>query len=156
MPEHIRHLIAHCVWADRRMLRAAEANERLSADAELMRTLGHICAAEHRWLARMNGTKARVAVWPALSLEECLGLASESHGELESIAAGLTPEALARQIAYVNTAGESLQNSVEDILTHLAVHGAYHRGQLVKAIRRVGGVPPSTDYIVWVRTGGAP
>jgi uncharacterized damage-inducible protein DinB len=156
MPVHVRNIISHCIWADRRTLRTIEGNERLAADPDLVRILGHVLAAEHLWLSRMRGEPARVAVWPALPLEDCVSLAAECHAELETMASALTTEMIQRQIAYVNSAGESWQSSVEQILTHVGMHGAYHRGQIVKAVRRIGGVPIATDYIVWARTGGAP
>jgi uncharacterized damage-inducible protein DinB len=156
MATHIRRLLSHCVWADRRILRTLEADERLSADADLMRTLAHIFAAEHLWVCRIKEATARVSVWPALSFEECAELASEVHADLEAFAATLTPDDLAREVAYVNTAGEAWRSSLDDMLTQVVMHGSYHRGQITKAIRRVGGKPIATDYIVWARTAGAP
>jgi len=41
-----------------------------------------------------------------------------------------------------------------DILTQVATHGAYHRGQIAKAIRRGGGTPADTDFIIFVREQG--
>jgi uncharacterized damage-inducible protein DinB len=156
MTTHIANLIAHCLWADRRMLGAIEADERLSADAELLRTFAHIFAAQHIWLVRMRGEKPDITPWPSLSHAESTDLARQTHDELTTIAGTLTPETLARTIDYVNMAGQPFQNSAEEILSHVAMHSMYHRGQLVKSIRRIGGTPPSTDYIVWRRAPNVP
>jgi uncharacterized damage-inducible protein DinB len=40
------------------------------------------------------------------------------------------------------------------MLTHVAMHGSYHRGQIAAALRAGGDIPSPTDYIAFVR--GAP
>lgn len=152
---HITRLLAHLVWADRRILAAVEHDERVAADTDVLRTLAHVAGAEQVWLARLRGESSPVPVWPALSLDECATLFRASHDELARIATLLTAETLAREAAYVNSAGQAWRSRVDDVLVHVAMHGQYHRGQIVRAIRRLGGVPPATDYIVWARTGGA-
>jgi uncharacterized damage-inducible protein DinB len=56
-------------------------------------------------------------------------------------------------ITYKNSKGESWKSTVEDVLTHITIHGAYHRGQIATAVRAAGGEPPYTDYIQGTRTG---
>jgi uncharacterized damage-inducible protein DinB len=34
-----------------------------------------------------------------------------------------------------------------------AMHSHYHRGQNATRLRELGGVPPATDFIMWVRNG---
>lgn len=43
--------------------------------------------------------------------------------------------------------------SVRHALTQLAMHSHYHRGQNATRLRELGGVPPMTDFIVWLRDG---
>lgn len=151
---HITRLLAHLAWADRRVLAAVQRDERVGADVDVLRTLAHVAAVEHLWLARMRGEPSPVPVWPALSVDECAVLLRAAHEELSHVAMRVTDDALRREVAYVNSAGEPWRNTVGDILVHTAMHGQYHRGQVVRAIRQAGGVPPATDYIVWVRTEG--
>jgi uncharacterized damage-inducible protein DinB len=40
---------------------------------------------------------------------------------------------------------------VIDILTHVVVHGAYHRGQIAKLLGRAGVAAVNTDYITFAR-----
>jgi uncharacterized damage-inducible protein DinB len=44
-------------------------------------------------------------------------------------------------------------NAVGDILTHVAMHGAYHRAQIATAVRESGQEPAYTDFIHAVRQG---
>ena len=38
-------------------------------------------------------------------------------------------------------------------LTQAAMHSHYHRGQNATRLRELGGVPPMTDFIIWLRKG---
>jgi uncharacterized damage-inducible protein DinB len=40
-----------------------------------------------------------------------------------------------------------------ETLLQVAMHSAYHRGQVSTKLRELGGEPPLTDFIVWVWTG---
>ena len=149
--DHLLQMFAHLTWADRRAvesLRAAPA-----AEGERLRLFAHVVAAEHLWLSRIHGRPARVAVWPTLSIDECAALAEENRAAFEALLAAATPDDLGREVQYRNSAGNEYRNTVADILTHVALHGAYHRGQVATATRAAGGVPVNTDYIVFVRDG---
>ena len=53
----------------------------------------------------------------------------------------------------MNSKGEPYTSSVEDILTHVVFHGAYHRGQIAAKMRESGLEPAYTDYIHAIRQG---
>jgi uncharacterized damage-inducible protein DinB len=57
------------------------------------------------------------------------------------------------KIDYRNSKGEVWSSSVDDILMHVAMHGAYHRGQIATVVRTGSGETPAyTDYIHAVRS----
>jgi uncharacterized damage-inducible protein DinB len=89
-----------------------------------------------------------------LDLETAARLGAETVRELRTLVARLNADGLAREVAYTNSAGQAFRSRVDDILVHVALHGAYHRGQLALLTRIGGGQPASTDYIAFVR--GAP
>ena len=61
------------------------------------------------------------------------------------------PGQLEVPIRYRNTKGQEFATPVLDILTHVVIHGAYHRGQIAKCIGRCGGVAVNTDFITFAR-----
>ena len=63
------------------------------------------------------------------------------------------PEKLAEAVSYKNSKGEVWSNSVQDILMHVVIHSAYHRGQIAADMRSAGHVPAYTDFIHGVRQG---
>jgi len=152
MPEHIRKLFAHLTWADQGTLRALR--EAPAPPARALSLYAHILAAEHVWLARLTGKVPAHPVWPDMTLAECAGMTARNEAAYGDFLRGLDAAALARDVAYTNSAGQSFTSKVEDILLHVCLHGAYHRGQVALLVREAGGVPVNTDYISLTR--GAP
>ena len=147
--EHLGRLVAHLGWADALALEALRAAA--PPDPEALEIYRHVLGAEHVWLARLTGEPASVAVWPELSLDECARLARANLEGLEKYVGALSPPDLARGVTYRNSAGREFTSAVEDILLHVCLHGAYHRGQVALALRRAGARPNPTDYIAFIR-----
>jgi uncharacterized damage-inducible protein DinB len=152
MKHHFTKLYEHLAWADARVLQSLRAAHTvLKRDLDLY---SHILGSEHVWLSRIKGTRAKVAVWPSLTLDEAERLAGENAAAFNKVVSELTEESRETPITYRNSAGDQFTSTLEDILTHVSLHGAYHRGQIAASIRAAGDVPSPTDYIAFAR--GAP
>ena len=152
MADHVRKLIDHLKWADAAALDALRASP--GTDRSALTLYAHVLGAEAVWLARIEGRPSRVAVWPSLSVDECAALAAQNSADFDALLASLAPDDFARPIDYRNSAGQPFRSTLEDILLHVALHGAYHRGQVALVIRGGSGEPVATDYIAFIR--GAP
>jgi uncharacterized damage-inducible protein DinB len=149
---HLERLMVHLGWADRKV---QEALERAApVPPRILELYAHVLGAEHIWHARLVGEPAQVAVWPELSLADCRRLADENLARLTAFVAGLGPDDAARGVRYKNSVGQEFTSSIDDILLHVALHGAYHRGQIATGLRAAGLAPEPSDYIAWAR--GAP
>jgi uncharacterized damage-inducible protein DinB len=95
-----------------------------------------------------------VPVWPDPSLENCAALSATARRRYAALLGTLSASDLDRVIHYANSAGKEFDTRLEDILLHVALHGAYHRGQVALVLRDAGAEPGPTDYIAFVR--GAP
>ena len=69
------------------------------------------------------------------------------------VAAEYVVEVLDRSVHYKNSKGEEYDSLVRDILTHVFMHSAYHRGQIAADMRQDGVTPAYTDFIQGVRKG---
>ncbi|MDB4877250.1 MAG: hypothetical protein JWM41_3696 [Gemmatimonadetes bacterium] len=136
-------------WADSLVADALERDT--SPEPDAARLFAHIASVEHLWYSRIQGAAPAHAVWPALSVAEARALAAE-HGELfEQLVRGAKATALARVASYRNSAGREFTNTVEEIVTHVAMHGSHHRGQIALRLRASGQEPPYVDYIQFMR-----
>jgi uncharacterized damage-inducible protein DinB len=137
-------------WATARLTAALEAGqERATA------YLAHACTSDRVWLDRLRGEPtAGIELWPTLEPGGVRELARTNEAGWTDYLTRVDDHALASTVAYTNTKGESYTTPVGDIIEHVLLHGAYHRGQAAAAIRAAGSAPPATDFIVWVRVGG--
>ncbi len=152
MTDYLDKLFAHLAWADEHALQSLrDGGDDVVQAHEL---LAHILGAELVWLSRIEGRRPEIAVWPDLTLDECAALARRVCTSYERLLDGLDEAALARNVHYTNSAGLEFDSTVGDILMHVALHGAYPRGQIALLVRAGGSTPAPTDYIQFTR--GAP
>ena len=149
MTDLLEQLFDHEWWANDQLISELR---REAADPETLRLLSHLVSAEHLWLSRIDIVKPRVAVWPTLSLDEIAALDADNRRRVRELLR--RPDDTREQIVhYRNSAGNEFDNTVRDILTHVALHANYHRGQIARAMRAAGREPVYTDYIGFVRKG---
>ena len=158
---HYRRLFRYDHWANGEVLRTLRAAGPAGGEGapssqplrDALKRLAHVLGAEWIWLARLSLPTEGKAVWPELSLDEC-GRQIDVLGNVwEGYLGGLASGDLEESIEYTNSKGEPWGSRVEDILTHVVMHSAYHRGQIAFAMRAGGLNPAYTDFIQGVRTG---
>lgn len=138
----------------------AEQNQRLldrlkemtNLDERTQQVLGHILVAKKVWIARLRGQNtSNIELWPHLSWDEAQNLAEENEKAYADFLSGLSGEDLQKEAVYTNSKGREFHTPVRDVLMHVLIHSGYHRGQIAKAVRKQGGEPINTDYIMHVR-----
>jgi uncharacterized damage-inducible protein DinB len=152
MKAHLERMFDSMRWADTRVIGALA--DCPAAQAEAQPLVAHLVAAEHVWLARLESREPRVAVWPTLTLAECEALAGENAAGYLAYLKRQSEESLHGKISYRTQAGQAWSTAVIDILTHVVIHGSYHRGQIAKMLGRAGVAAPMTDFIAYVREVG--
>ncbi len=100
---------------------------------------------------RAQGEKSPLAVWPELGVADCERYAVDLPRIWSAYLSSLGDDGLSHAITYRNSKGEAWTNSVEDILMHVVLHSAYHRGQIASDMRAAGYTPAYTDFIHGVR-----
>jgi len=149
--ERFLRMFAYDSWANRETLSAMQAARVVSSGT--VGRMAHILSAEKLWLERLRGESQSLPVWPSASLHDCLTLADEMAGLWRNYLTVLSPDAFSSKIEYRNSKGEPWSSRVEDVLTHVLMHSAYHRGQVALEMRAGGMEPAHTDFIHAVRQG---
>ncbi len=143
-PDHHTRLLRYDAWAN---AEAVLSLGRGTPPVQALRWMGHIVGAELLWLSRLTEEPAPLPVWPQLDVEASAARVEELARAWPSYLSGLSPEDLGDGVAYRNSLGEFWTSTVGDILTHVVIHSAYHRGQIAAAVRSAGGEPAYTDFI---------
>jgi uncharacterized damage-inducible protein DinB len=152
----LQQQFAYNAWANHQVLQSlvsARTDKAGAIPARAFEVMAHLVGAEWAWLRRLGPASPDMAVWPTLLLDECDAQLRALSATWKQYLDGLTPEALERELAYVNFKGEHWTSKVGDILIHVVTHGCYHRGQIASLLGRAGLPVPYTDYIECVRRG---
>ena len=149
--ETLRRMFDYNEWANRRTIESLKQSANPSAKA--VRALTHLIVAEKTWLARFTKSEDATGAdfWPASTLEECEALFDETRKSYSALLADMTEAGLASAATYKNSKGVEYTTPYRDMLSHVLMHSAYHRGQVAMAVRAEGGSPAYTDYIGFAR-----
>lgn len=157
---HHEQLLDYDDWANREVLAALRG---LAAPPpRAVKLLNHVVGASLLWLARLQERPAPCAVWPAWGLAECAAEAVVLRTKWRTwtdATFGAAHDAVANAalltttIAYQNSKGERHSSRIDDVLTHVAMHGVHHRAQILAELRAAGHAPPYLDFIHATRTG---
>lgn len=144
----IQKMYHHLNWANQRILATFQNIE--DENQEVMRLFSHILLAERVWITRLRGLdSSHLPIWSDVDMEVCSQLVKQNE---ESFTAFLASANLDKVISYTNSKGIEFKNTVQEILTHVALHGQYHRGQINMRLRIGGNEPVDVDFISFVRS----
>ena len=146
--DHLRNLFAYNDWANRRIIAALKRTPSPAA----LRVANHLLAAEREWLERCHGkTDASSNFWPELSVDECGELARSNAEEFDKLIRRFDEYGLDMRMRYRNSKGSEFENTFRETLTHVLIHSATHRGNIMLKLREEGFEPPTIDNIIYLR-----
>lgn len=147
----LERMFDHAHWANLRILGALKAAKGQPAD-KAVKLFAHILGVEKVWLTRMNGEDSgMLPLWPEADLAACELMVEANREGYARLFASLNEGDLSETITYKNTKGDVFHTVLADLLTHVSLHGTYHRGQVNALLRADGFEPANTDYITFVR-----
>lgn len=139
----------HLDWANQRILEALRNGE---VPQQAIRLFAHILQAEQVWLTRLQGKdSSSLPIWPDIDLAACAQQAKSNNQHFQEYLSGFNDTNVQQIISYSNSQGKQFRTSIHDILTHVALHGQYHRGQINLLLRTAGNEPVNVDFITLVR-----
>lgn len=154
MNPYLHELYRHQEWADAKHWSAFEAHAAALGDKAICERLLHIHLVQRAFLWVVG---PRTSQFQMLKMEDFPTMADlkinarQYHGEIAGLLQDM-PAARMEELVEVPWF-RTLKISVRHALTQCAMHSHYHRGQNATRLRELGGSPPMTDFIVWLRDG---
>ena len=147
--DYLRRQFAYEAWANREVLQAIRVQG--GDDERSLQLMSHILAASRVWIERLMQVPQSVAVWPKPDLAWC----ETETDALDRIWGQYLDKTsdFELEISYKNSKGEVWTSRIDDVLIHVLMHSAYHRGQIASHMRECGKTPAYTDYIHAIRQG---
>ncbi|HKV38733.1 MAG TPA: DinB family protein [Blastocatellia bacterium] len=152
----LRDLLQHKTHANAALLSVIRDHETAAQDLELRKLLHHILVANRFWICLILG------------LEFVVEEESRLPESLDALIA-LYRETSTRELEWMSRASESdlaelletpfipgLRVSVAQAVMQVCLHSHGHRAQCVVRLRQLGGTPPATDFILWLKETPAP
>ena len=155
MLQMIRDLVAHKGHANTLILNAIGNHPNAAADPGIVGLLHHILLANRFWFLTIRGERfdlERETAAPA-ALDELIDLYAATQREEEAWMARATAEDLERLLENQMIPGGRC--TVAQGIVQVCMHSQGHRAQLAKMLRRHGGTPPMTDFILWLSLRGS-
>ena len=153
MTTYLHELYSHQEWADAEHWCAFEAYPAALADRAIRERLHHIHLVQSAFLWVVGPRTAQFTITKVEDYPEMADLkafARKYHSDMHAMLGAMDETRLMVQVPWFRP---PLKISVRHALMQAAMHSHYHRGQNATRLRELGGVPPGTDFIVWVRDG---
>jgi uncharacterized damage-inducible protein DinB len=155
MGSYLDELYAHQEWADAEHWRAFEAHPAALEDTAIRERLLHIHLVQHGFLWVTSPQRSEFAFKKLEDFPFMADLKQYARQGLDDINELLknTNQERMEELVEVPWFKPPLKISVRHAFMQAAMHSHYHRGQNATRLRELGGVPPMTDFIVWLRDG---
>ncbi|MEK9660485.1 MAG: DinB family protein [Alphaproteobacteria bacterium] len=117
-------------------------------------SLHHLLNVDDMWLHHMQGNEHDYEGLRVVRIEdfdELRAARKEMDARLEAYVAGLGDDELEEIVDYELIGGNKGSMSRAMCLTHLALHGSYHRGWISDMFGQAGVMQPTTDLPVFER-----
>ena len=158
MQDDLPSLYAFNKWADSRVVHALQALDEEQYGRELgggwssvRATFVHIAGATWAWSERVAGRECTKlhTVEQLPRLDDAVAVLGEAHARFDATVAGVTPDKLNETFVWKNLSGAEKKAPFFVILRHVVNHESYHRGQISSMVKRLGGKPIATDFVLW-------
>ena len=166
---YLKTLMEYNAWSNAQVygevsaLAPAEiAKPRPSFLKSILVTLNHLLVADKIWWAHLHGAAHGFDKLQSMLHEDFQALWAARREMDEMLAGyldGIDAEALEEVVDYELIGGNRGRLSRAMILTHIALHGSYHRGWVADMMGQVPAPPPFFDIPVYeraLREGGLP
>ena len=158
--ELIRHLYAYNEWANVHLLDVAgELDEKQLGGAQgasfesILGNMAHLAAAQINWLERWQGgvnKRSTVEMGESMkSLADLRDVFAGSHADLLGYVRGLAEVDVEGELAYRDSRGAEAVRPLWQLMTHVANHGTFHRGEGAMALTALGHSPGDLDFLYW-------
>ena len=142
--------IEYDLWANLRTLASLQTAS--PPPERCIELFSHIIAAHNLWHARMSGRDyAQLPVWPRYEPDDLEDDVNQVYDNWRNFIHDIDEDMLDIEKSYHTSAGTPYVNCLDDVLTHVLLHTAYHRGQIATILKDAGHTPAVTDYIAFVR-----
>jgi uncharacterized damage-inducible protein DinB len=151
---YLSELYGHQEWADAEHWHAFESHPPVLEDKAIRERLLHIHLVQHAFLWLLGARNTPFEVKKIEDFASIAGLKKygrEGLAEMNALVKSLDLQQV--DVIEVPWFKPPAKITIRHALMQAAMHSHYHRGQNATRLRELGGVPPTTDFIIWLHKG---
>ena len=148
----LRDMFRYNAWANAAFLANLEGLD-LERRHDLIRLLNHCTVVNRIFAAHLTGARHGYTDNNTLETPSLAALRADMEATdrwyldyLETV----SPESMAEPIPFVFTDGDRGCMSRQEMLTHAAIHGAYHRGEVGRMLKQMSASLPWDTFAVYL------
>jgi uncharacterized damage-inducible protein DinB len=153
----LRDMFGHQFWADTELWKAIGAHAPARDDKAIRDRLHHIHAVQRAFIWGVSGGPGGQFTLTKpedfASFDDLRAYAQGAHADIQRWLDAATETDFDRSLSIPWFKDPPLTLTVTEALSQSTMHSHHHRGQNATRLRELGGVPPSTDLIVWYWKG---
>ncbi len=153
MNSYLEELYLHQEWADAEHWRAFESFPQALEDKAIRERLVHIHLVQNAFLWITGLRTEEFAVKKLEDFGTMADLKAYARQVLSHLNAFVKSVGPAEEVIEMPWFHPPAKISVRHALMQAAMRSHYHRGRNATRLRELGGTPPTTDFIVWLRKG---
>ena len=154
MDPYLAELYGHQEWADAEHWRAFELHLPALEDRAIRERLLHIHMVQHAFLWLLGARNQQFDVKKVEDFDNISDLKKYGREGLSQLNAFVKDlDSQRAETIEVPWFKPPAKITIRQALMQAAMHSHYHRGQNATRLRELGGVPPTTDFIIWLHKG---
>ncbi len=148
--EYFINLFEYEYWANNKVLMYIENNTRSRCVINLF---SHMVADMKPWITLLSKetVPGNIECLPSWNVQQCKDELNEVNTKISRIINSLNPAEMKNKVSSLGSNGQFFVNTVTEVLTQIASHSQYHRGQIEMLIKDETGINLRTMYMSYLR-----
>jgi uncharacterized damage-inducible protein DinB len=148
----IEELMRYKWWANAALLHSIEQYPPAAEDEEFRKMLNHILFSNRFWLLTILDQPFEPESEMQLPADLVVIIARFKETErLESVCLSHAADPDLERILQTRSSRLGIDVSVRQAMLQICLHTQGHRSQCAARLRALGGTPPGTDYVLWIK-----
>lgn len=159
--DYLLALLDYNAWANKeyfKLIGELPAEEVTKQRESLMNSIlisaNHLLLIDKVWMAHMQGARHSFDNLQTIlheNLDDLRAAKRQMDQDIRDYVSGLSEDELEEVVSYELIGGNQGNLPRYLIITHLAIHGAFHRGYIADMFGQIPVTPPGQDIPVWER-----
>ncbi len=143
-------LFEYELWANKKILMYLENN---LMSKEILDIFSHMVADIKPWIMTLTKQSVpdNISCLPSWDIQQCKIELADMDARITNYLGSVTNIELENKVNSLGSNGQNFTNTVTQVLTQMASHSQYHRGQIEMLIKKETGTYLPTSYMLYLR-----